>query len=268
MLKAEHPTEGTVLASKVPDMDLATADPHDIVWRCTVEDCEMQFVDAEQRIKHFRHNTQPGHVISEESEEHRNIILKLRDYYAGREYTKNVSVEKYLEPIDRIADILLEKTNGNQIVIEIQLSKQSKQQFIDRTHDYQRAGYSTLWLLGVGNYLTEKRSTKVSGYLFSDVHKWLKKQYFGRHYMVMKSWKGIEVTPTRYEHKSRYIDTYEKERGRWVGGYSKKYDTVASRNTITLTQGALEPVAQQKTGDYYNNIEEFDVATFGEEPWW
>jgi len=268
MLKAEHPTKGTVLATKVPEMELQTTDPHDIDWRCTVEDCKMQFVDSEQRIKHFRHDTSFDHVTNEESEEHRNIILELKKYYEDRGYTERVSVEEYLKPIDRIADVLLEKTNGNQIVIEVQLSKQSKQKFIERTHDYDRAGYTTMWLLGVDNYLKEKRDTKVSGYLFTDVHKWLMKQYFGRHYTVMESWNGIEVQPTRYENKSRYVDLYQKQNGRQVGGYNKKYESVASRNTITLTQGALEPVVQYKSGDYYNNTEEFDVATFGEKSWW
>jgi len=263
MLKATHPTKGNVLATEVAELELETPDPHDLDWRCTVDDCRMQFVDAEKRIKHFRHYEEPDHVTSEESEEHRNLIITLAPIYEKANYAAEVKVEEYIEPIDRIADLLLTKQSGAQIVIEVQLSNQSKQQFIQRTRDYHNRGYYTLWLLGVQNYLNEKYTGKRHGYRYTDVHKWMKTQYYGRHYTVMESFDGIEVNPTRYESKEKHVESYKGH-----GGYTKPYKTLARISGIELTKQQLEPMPQEKEGDYYDDIQEFDVATFGEEPWW
>jgi len=74
--------------------------------------------------------------------------------------TDNIPLENDVKKIDqeikignRIADIYIELTNGRRIVIEIQHSRISKADLIQRTKEYNEQGAHVLWILdGTGPY--------------------------------------------------------------------------------------------------------------------
>lgn len=264
MLKANHPDGTEYFGTEVLDADLGVDDPHEIDWRCTVDDCPMQFVNASRRTKHFRHDIEkPGHPTPEESEDHRSIILGLKDYYEKEDYVKHVKVEYYIKKIDRIADLKLKLITGHSFVIEVQLSEQSKPEFRERTNDYNKAGMPVLWLLGYENYLQETATSKKSGYIFKEQIKWLQGQYFGRFYFVAPT-TPPKIYPTKFEKESRYV-----EGNNYHNAYTKYYDTIAKVNDPDLEEfEPRQPRLAYKDNDYYNGTKQFDVVTFGLNPWW
>lgn len=264
MLKAKHPDGTEYFAEDVLDAELDIEDPHEIDWRCVVDDCPMQFVNARKRTKHFRHDVEkPDHPTPEESEVHRAIILGLKQYYEKQDYVKHIKVEHYVEKINRIADLKLKLITGHSFVIEVQLSEQSKPEFRERTSDYNDAGLPVLWLLGYKNYIQEKATNKISGYMFKEQIKWLQSQYFGRFYYV-KPTTPPTIYPARFDNQSRYV-----EGNKYHNAYTQYYDSIATQNNPDLeSYKPRQPKLRYKDNDYYKGIKQFDVVTFGLDSWW
>lgn len=263
MLKANHPNGDEYLAEDVPHANFGVDDPHNLDWRCTVEGCPMQFVDSKRRVKHFRHdNERPDHPTPNESEAHKKLKIKLHNRYKNEKYVKAISVEHYLEDADRIADLAMWLISGQKLVIEIQLSNQGATKFEERTGDYNNQGFAVLWLVGEDNYIQKKQTKKSKGWAFKDGIKWLQKQYYGRFYAITD---GGEIIPTRFEKKSRWVE----ETG-YGGGYTKKYDTIAEKSQFAWHNLSKKhrPQIAHKNNDYWNGIRQYDIATFGESPWW
>ncbi len=103
------------------------------------------------------------------------------------EYNKNVrekSLEKYIN--NRRADVYFRLNSGEQIVVEVQNSKISVKEIIDRTEHYNKMGIYVLWILyGNGScvaspkYPQDKKNVKIS-----PVENYLHKTYGGRVYYV------------------------------------------------------------------------------------
>lgn len=280
MLKAQHPDGSEYLATNVQHFNFDVKDPHDINWRCPIDGCALAFVDSKKRTKHFRHLDDYAHQSVSESPKHHYLKHKLHDYWHGKNYTKNVTVEAQIG--GQIADLLLVMQSGETIVVEVQLSLQDTQTFKERTRHYNNRNFSVLWLIGQGKYIKPKSVVDISEptVSFKDPIKWLQKQYFGRFYSVVATDSNIEIIPTRFEHatalKSKWHCT---ECGKPTGEeychrcgsnstyedkYKHYYDSVA-----TFLDGDLpdkKPFIPDKKGQM--DYEEFEIARFYDSKWW
>lgn len=264
MLKGKHPDGTEYFGTEVLDSNFETNDPHEIDWRCIVNDCPMQFVNANKRTEHFRHDVEkPDHATPEESEEHRSIILGLKKYYSEQDYVKHVKVEHYIKEIDRIADLKLKLITGRSFVIEVQLSEQSKPEFRKRTSDYNNENLPVLWLLGYDKYMEKTATSKKSGFVFKEQIKWLQSQYYGRVYFV-EGTTNPRIYPTRFEPETRHVPGND-----YHNSYTKYYDSIAKINDPDLNNSKpRQPRLAYKKQEYYNGAKQFDVVTFGLDSWW
>lgn len=278
MLKAEHPDGTAFLADEVHDADLEVSDPHDVDWRCPIGNGPMQFVDAEQRVKHFRHEKPYGHETVPESYEHHYIKRQLQKYWSRQQYVSNVSVEAELG--DQIADLLLVMDGGESVVVEIQLSRQSAGEFENRTRHYNDRNFPVLWLVGREKYLRNKSTEHASGKAYTDSLRWLQRQYYGRVYIVSSGKEGVDIIPTRFDpisverkkwrcvecgqptgeeycHRCGSNDTHSET-------YTKYYDSIATMSTGNLPNRT--PFVPERSGEM--DYEEFEIVRFYDSTWW
>ncbi|MBY9011949.1 MAG: hypothetical protein KGD70_06215, partial [Candidatus Lokiarchaeota archaeon] len=81
-----------------------------------------------------------------ESSSHKAIKLFLYKYiYENDKSVVTRSLEKYLG--NRFADVYLQLKTGQEIAIEVQNSKISPKELLDRTKDYNKQGVYVLWIL-------------------------------------------------------------------------------------------------------------------------
>ena len=281
MLKAKHPDGTEHLATDVPRLDFDVSDPHEIDWRCPIDGCRFAFVDSEKRTKHFRHLDEYAHPSVSESPKHHYLKHKLHDYWNGKSYIENVTVEAQIG--DQIADLLLVMQSGEMIVVEVQLSLQDTKEFKKRTRHYNDRNFAVLWLVGGEKYISQKSTSKVSGYAFRDSLEWLQKQYFGRFYSISKFNDGFQLNPVRYDKETR-DDVVRKcaNCGKPDWGYECSncghtnhieysntvyvYDSIANKSIGKIGVGDYKPFVPNKDGS--KDYEQFEIARFYDSKWW
>ena len=133
----------------------------DIRQKWTCPNCKetMSFVNANTKIKHFRHFADSKCLHTEpESEEH--ISLKLSIYNDLKR--KGYKCEYEVKIGHHIVDIVAVSPAGKKYAIECQVSIISSEEVLDRNKDYTEAGFNCLWILHTKNYahLLRTASTK------------------------------------------------------------------------------------------------------------
>ncbi|MFX0059945.1 MAG: competence protein CoiA family protein [Candidatus Hodarchaeota archaeon] len=126
-------------------------------------------------------------LLSTSAESHFHRTIKLLLYKYIYEYN-NAIIERSLEKHygNRIADIYFKCENGQEIVVEIQNSKISASEIIQRSKDYNKKGIYVLWILyGEGNCVGARKYPKDSKEIkISLAESFLHKMYGGRVYYV------------------------------------------------------------------------------------
>jgi len=135
------------------------------------------------------------HNTKSESFYHKAIKRLIFKYVS--ESNKNIvekSLEKYIDK--RRADVYFRFTSGKEIIVEVQSSKISVKEIIDRTEDYNKAGKYVLWILyGTGSCVASpkfpenKKDAKISV-----VENFLHRIYGGRVYYVNINFYEVKTT--------------------------------------------------------------------------
>lgn len=97
------------------------------------------FVDAIQKIKHFRHYTLCPYDTEPETETHLAMKALIKQLYPNAELEVRIG--------NRITDALV-----GDVAIECQVSPISEQEIFERTRDYNLQGKAVCWLLGNRDY--------------------------------------------------------------------------------------------------------------------
>lgn len=132
-----------------------------------------------------------------------------------------IEQEKKIE--NRIADIFIKLNNGKKIVIEIQHSKISKSDLMQRTKEYNQEGIYVLWVLD-GNGPYDRKPKTESEMFISISEKELHKMYRGRVYYINAADTGI-LAPVYALHFPPY---FEKKRSSFGYEYYKQSKTKRS----------------------------------------
>ena len=123
-----------------------------------------------------------------ESTQHLLIKKFFRDNIPSENDVKDIREEVMVG--NRIADVLVELINGNQVAIEIQHSKISEFDIIQRTKDYGKEGCHVLWILnGESHYRYPKMELSV---VELKAEKYLQRMYKGRVYYANASELGMK----------------------------------------------------------------------------
>lgn len=127
------------------------------------------------------------------------------------------SIELEVKIGNRIADVYIELKNGKKVIIEIQHSKISKSELIQRTKEYNKYGIHVLWILdGDGPY--NRKPINEDGLIITVAEKILHLMYSNRVYYTNASSAGI-ITPVYALHFAPYI---EKKKSRYGIIYYKQ----------------------------------------------
>ncbi|MFX1393059.1 MAG: competence protein CoiA family protein [Promethearchaeota archaeon] len=114
------------------------------------------------------------------------------------------TIEQELKIGNRIADIYIELKNGKKVVIEIQHSRISKSELIQRTKEYTKCGVHVLWILdGDGPY--NRKPINEDGVIITVAEKELHFMYSDRVYYTNATSTGI-TTPVYALHFVPYIE--------------------------------------------------------------
>ena len=161
------------------------------------------------------------HNTKSESFDHKAIKRLLFKYISNN--NKSVaekSLEKYIN--NRRADVYFRLASGEQIVVEVQSSKISVKEIINRTEHYNNAGIYILWVLhGNGacvaspKFPEDKNKVKISS-----VEKYLHRLYGGRVYYVNINFYKDKITlsppfvlhfssSTKKKHQKKFRTNYE-----------------------------------------------------------
>lgn len=146
------------------------------------------FVNAELKIKHFRHWKRLCSYFTEpETETHMKMKKEIAEILAPN---GQITLEKKIE--NRITDIEIIMPTGQKIAVECQASAINYSNFMERTKDLNRNDHSVLWIFD-GKKITNKStytkykysgnittSTSVGEFL-KEVHK----NFFGRIYIYL-----------------------------------------------------------------------------------
>jgi competence CoiA-like predicted nuclease len=130
-----------------------------------------------------------------ESYSHRAIKLFLYKYfYENDKRIVKRSLEKYLG--NRFADVYFRLKNGKEIAIEVQNSKISSKEIINRINDYNKQGVHVLWILyGEGNCVASpKHPINAKRVKISLVENTLHRIYGGRVYYVNLSFRNDKAS--------------------------------------------------------------------------
>lgn len=156
------------------------------------------------------------------------------------------SLEKYIN--NRRADVYFKLITGNEIVVEVQSSKISVKEIINRTEHYNNVGIYVLWIL-YGNgacvasskFAEDKKDVKIS-----TVEKYLHRMYGGRVYYVnLKFHKDqITVSPPFALHFSLSLSKKNRRtfRNRFESYYIKNanFTKVPNWNILCVTYNGLK----------------------------
>ncbi|TFG06159.1 MAG: hypothetical protein EU539_08400 [Promethearchaeota archaeon] len=112
---------------------------------------------------------------------------------------------------NRIADVYFELEKGQKVVIEIQHSKISVKELMERTREYNKNDIHVLWILdGIGPY--DKQAKNEDKVLLSLSEKILHVLYLGRVYYINASSDGIKSSLYSL-HYTRYIEAKKTRYG-------------------------------------------------------
>ncbi|TFG30176.1 MAG: hypothetical protein EU532_01690 [Promethearchaeota archaeon] len=138
------------------------------------------------------------------------------------------NIEQEIKIAKRIADVFIELKNGKKIVIEIQHSKITKPDLIQRTNEYNQEGIYVLWILdGKGPY--DRKPRNESEIFISASEKELHKLYKGRVYYINAGEEGILAPvyalhfPAYFENKksSFGFDYYKQSKTKYASVFSE-----------------------------------------------
>ncbi|WP_207587080.1 competence protein CoiA family protein [Halomontanus rarus] len=230
-------------------------------WNCPICNEQLNFVSQSYtgRTAHFRHQSAASHPGVSESERHASakqfFYRSLREDNACANADLEHIVEKDPDNL-RVADILLDTYNHGKIVVEIQCSLQSVEEFERRTDFYNKRGYAVLWILDEETYFPKKSTKKVSGTAFKDAVKWVQRHYFGRSYTFSlkespNQGPCIRYRPIRLQPAIRAVDN------QWAS-YKKKYRTIGEKSYGSIPCGSL-------TVTYSKGRK---IARFFDKCWW
>lgn len=116
---------------------------------------KMMFVDAIEKIKHFRHYSENlGCYTEPETEEHM-LMKKICFETLSNIYGKNVVGEEYVELEKKILDSRADVFLKPNIAIECQASSISVNDLVRRTEKYSKNGIYVCWILSAQNFLVD-----------------------------------------------------------------------------------------------------------------
>jgi competence CoiA-like predicted nuclease len=158
---------------------------------------------------------------SSESYYHKAIKQLIYDYIYENTNTISIrAIEKYFG--NRFADVYFKLKSGEEIVVEIQNSKISVNEIIQRSNDYNHLGIYVLWLIhGEGNCVASKKYPRHSKeQKISPSEKFLHKMYGGRVYYVNLNVQENKIGLNKpfALHFSKVIK--KKKRGIFKSGYN------------------------------------------------
>jgi len=132
-----------------------------------------------------------------------HLLIK-RFFYENIPLVNEVkTIVQEIKIADRIADVYLELKNGKRVVMEIQHSKITKEELLQRTKEYSQEGIHVLWILdGKGPY--DKSPRTMNGVNISVSEKELHSLYRGRVYYMNATRDGI-LSPVYALHYAPYI---------------------------------------------------------------
>ena len=105
------------------------------------------------KVPHFAHQSlQDCQSWSEnESQQHLSLKIELYEWFSK---TEKCQIEHYLAELEQTPDLLV----NDKIAVEIQCSRLSISRLKERTENYQKHGYTVIWLMGKDLWLKENIS--------------------------------------------------------------------------------------------------------------
>jgi len=160
-------------------------------------------------------------------------------------FLDNIPLNNNIESIDsekvvgnRIADVCVILSNGKNIAIEIQHSKITSEEIVQRTRDYNAMRYHVLWILDGTTY--DRTPTLENGIYVSSVEKCLHEMFSGRVYYVSASKIGIQETVfplhfTAFQERkvvSQWFEYYRrsKTKNSLIPGIFSSYELITFRH--------------------------------------
>lgn len=116
---------------------------------------KMMFVDAIEKIKHFRHYSENLGCYSEPETEEHMLMKKICFEKLSAIYGKNVANEEYIELEKKIENSRADVFIKPNIAIECQASSISVNDLRTRTERYSKNGIYVCWILSAQNFLDD-----------------------------------------------------------------------------------------------------------------
>ncbi|MFW9950162.1 MAG: competence protein CoiA family protein [Candidatus Thorarchaeota archaeon] len=164
-----------------------------------------------------------------ESYYHRAIKLFLYKYiYENDKSVVEKSLEKFLG--NRFADVYLQLKTGQEIAIEVQNSKISPKEIIERINDYNAQGIYVLWILyGEGKCVASlKYPINAKRVKISLAENTLHRIYGGRVYYV-----NLDVRNNKASLQTPFALHFSKPiKKKWRGVFKTRYDSYFIRDSI------------------------------------
>lgn len=192
---------------------------------------------------------------SGETEQHRLAKKEIAAALREKKHVKSVEIERRLGPV--VADVYCEYVAFTSLAIEVQISKLTMQQIIERTNAYYDLGITVLWLVPWRDELNLKRFSP------HQYEKWLHVLNYGRVYYWVG---GTEVLPVHFGDFMLWKDPTD-----FGGGYfyaSKRYRTPDPSPTRLdfISQFHAVERGPEEIGRYA--LPSRCIAIDGGEPWW
>lgn len=174
---------------------------------CPSCDGNLIFVNADKRIKHFRHKTERDCNFEPETNRHLEMKKIMQDKL-------NLDDSCLEVPLDFGTPDLLD--NKRKVAIEVQHSSLYHADFMERTRNYNKEGYYPLWIFDwklISNYIYENKKLH-SKIRLPEFLKKAHKLYYGRIYCL----KDDELYPLHFAPLQRWVKEFKQ-----YGGYWKYY---------------------------------------------
>ncbi|MFX1337982.1 MAG: competence protein CoiA family protein [Promethearchaeota archaeon] len=162
-----------------------------------------------------------------------NHLLIKKYFFDNLSVSNNITkIEQEIKIGNRIADIHVELKNGKKVVIEIQHSKISSPEIIQRTKEYNEEGKHVLWILdGAGPF--DKKPKNEDWVFTSSAENQLHIMYRGRVYYMNAAKEGI-MAPLYALHFTPYFENKISSFGAKYFKKSKKKRSVVSNEIHSL----------------------------------